>query len=80
MKDLILSIDVGTQSIRAIVFNAAGDIMARERLEIHPYDSPKPGWAEHDPEYFWLKLAETTGRLAAGHGADHPALYVGEPG
>ena len=69
MKDLILSIDVGTQSIRAIVFNAVGDIMARERLEIHPYDSPKPGWAERDPEYFWLKLSETTGRLTARHRA-----------
>jgi sugar (pentulose or hexulose) kinase len=65
MNDLILAIDAGTQSIRAIIFDVQGAILARERTEITPYVSPKPGWAEQDPEYFWQKLAETTTRLAA---------------
>ena len=67
MNDLLLAIDVGTQSIRAIIFDLQGRIKARARTEITPYISVKPGWAEQDPLYFWNKLCETTRALAAGH-------------
>ncbi|MBN1524374.1 MAG: FGGY-family carbohydrate kinase [Spirochaetales bacterium] len=60
MKDLFLAVDVGTQSIRAIVFSADGSIAIQNRVFIEPYFSTKPGWAEQRPEYFYEKLCETT--------------------
>lgn len=55
----ILAIDVGTQSIRAIVFDPAGGPVATSKVIIQPYTSPMPGWAEQDPDYFFDHLAET---------------------
>lgn len=49
----VLAIDCGTQSIRALIFNEVGNIVGKEKLEFKPYYSPKPGWAEQDPEIWW---------------------------
>lgn len=50
---LILAIDHGTQSVRALVFDPAGQLVAKSRVIIESYVSPQPGWAEQDPEYYW---------------------------
>ena len=62
-SEIILSIDVGTQSIRAVLFDLSGNILDMEKTKITPYYSLKPGWAEQDPDYFWKKLTETTSNL-----------------
>jgi sugar (pentulose or hexulose) kinase len=50
----LLAIDVGTQSARAIVFDAQGRLLAKAQTAIDPvYLSPHPGWAEQDPEIYW---------------------------
>lgn len=49
----ILAIDNGTQSVRAIVFDPKGNLIAKERIIIEPYYSNAPGLAEQDPEVFW---------------------------
>ncbi len=54
--ETILSIDNGTQSIRAMLFNAKGDLLYKAKVEIEPYFSKHPGWAEQEPEYFWKNL------------------------
>ena len=59
MTDYILAIDVGTQSIRALIFDLKGKIISSEKTLIQPYVSPKAGWAEQDPEYYWQKLCVT---------------------
>jgi sugar (pentulose or hexulose) kinase len=63
--DHILAIDHGTQSVRALLFDAAGNLVAKERVEVEPYVSPRPGWAEQDPEVYWSSLCEACGRLWA---------------
>lgn len=51
---LALSIDCGTQSLRAIVFNTDGEPVATESVRYdEPYYSQKNGWAEQDPEFWW---------------------------
>ncbi len=56
--ELILAIDSGTQSVRALLFDPAGGLVASHKVEIEPYVSPRPGWAEQDPELYWRSLCE----------------------
>ena len=55
-KKLILSIDNGTQSIRALLFDLKGKLVAKSQIELEAYFSKQPGWAEQHPEYFWQNL------------------------
>lgn len=57
-RDLLLAIDNGTQSVRALLFNPRGELVAKAQVPIEPYVSPRPGWAEQDPEYYWRSLGE----------------------
>ena len=60
----LLAIDVGTQSARAIVFDAQGRLLAKAQKVFEPtYLSPQPGWAEQDPEIFWQAVTETCQNL-----------------
>jgi glycerol kinase len=55
----ILTIDQGTTSTRAMVFDAAGAPVARAQKEL-AQSYPRPGWVEHDPEEIWLAVVETS--------------------
>jgi len=59
----LLSIDVGTQSVRALLFDPAGTLLARARVPIEPYVSPQPGWAENDPELYWAAVGQACRQL-----------------
>ena len=53
---LILAIDFGTQSVRALAYTQAGECRAKHQLLIDQYQHPEPGWTEHDVEGFWTLL------------------------
>ena len=55
-KDLILSIDSGTQSVRALIFDLRGNLLYKRRVPLQPYLSKEPGWAEQDAPYYWSSL------------------------
>lgn len=57
-RDLILAIDSGTQSVRALLFDRQGNLQGKVRVPLEAYVSPQPGWAEQDPEYYWQSLAQ----------------------
>ena len=57
-EPLILAIDNGTQSVRALLFDTHGNLVGKGKQEIEPYFSKEPGWAEQHPEYFWEQLGE----------------------
>ena len=52
MPDFILSLDQGTTSSRAIVFDHAGKIVSMAQKEFTQF-FPKPGWVEHDATEIW---------------------------
>jgi sugar (pentulose or hexulose) kinase len=56
--DHVLAVDVGTQSVRALVFDPSGNLVASARIPIEPYVMPRPGWAEQDPELYWRTLGD----------------------
>ena len=49
---MILVIDQGTTSTRAIVFGPDAEPVAIAQEEF-PQIFPRPGWVEHDPEALW---------------------------
>lgn len=60
----LLSIDQGTTSTRAIVFDRAGRKLGLAQREL-PQSYPQPGWVEHDPTRIWDDaLAVTRDALA----------------
>jgi sugar (pentulose or hexulose) kinase len=72
--DHILAIDNGTQSVRALLFDLRGNLVVKERVEIEPYYSDKPGRAEQDPELYWRSLGEACRRLWASSPVPSDAL------
>jgi glycerol kinase len=67
MPEHILSLDQGTTSSRAIVFNAQGRPVGAAQEEF-PQIYPQPGWVEHDPESIWSTQLSTARRALAQAG------------
>ena len=70
----LLAIDVGTQSVRALLVDLAGNFVARAKVPLAPYAAAQPGWAEQRPEYFWESLCAACQELWRQPGADRSAL------
>ncbi len=66
--DLLLAIDNGTQSVRALAFDPAGRLVAKSQVRLDRYRHPRPGWMELDPDEFWCALCEACARLWATGG------------
>jgi sugar (pentulose or hexulose) kinase len=62
-KDLILTIDNGTQSVRVLLFDLNGNLVAKGKQIIEPYVSPKPGWAEQDVDVYWEALKQASHQM-----------------
>lgn len=55
MPRYIMSIDQGTTSSRAIIFDASGRPVSSSQREFTQH-FPKPGWVEHDPDEIWASV------------------------
>ena len=63
MAENLLAIDCGTQSVRALLFNPQGEVLAKARHIIEPYHSSAPGFAEQDPDMYWGALCSVCQEL-----------------
>ena len=62
MKQYILAIDNGTQSVRALLFDLQGNLVDKAQVPI-TYQSPKPGWVEAEASMFWEALCQACQKL-----------------
>lgn len=66
-KKLILALDQGTTSSRAIVFNHDGEIVDVSQKDFQQI-FPKPGWVEHDPDEIWSSQVSVAAEVVAKAG------------
>lgn len=59
-KNYVIAIDSGTQSVRAVIFDKQGNMVAMEQAEHEPYFSLNPAWAEQKSEDLWGKMCFCT--------------------
>jgi glycerol kinase len=73
MGDLILAIDSGTTSTRALAFSLRGEIVdvAQHDLTQH---FPQPGWVEHDPNEIWTLTRRACDEVMARVGSRVAAI------
>jgi len=94
IKDLILAIDCGTQSVRALIFDLQGQLLQKSRVPIEPYFSTAPAWPSRIPRFSGRPYAVLPAALVAHRflvsrfipgppgrcGANYPALDYDQPG
>jgi sugar (pentulose or hexulose) kinase len=74
MGENLLAIDAGTQSIRALLFDPRGKLLAKTRVPYEPYYSTAPGLAEQKPELYWDSLCEVCQALWKQKGVDKSSI------
>lgn len=72
MKKIIVALDQGTSSSRAIAFDSRGVKLAESQKEF-PQIFPKDGWVEHDPEQIWQSQYEVLSEVIHKVGAKNVA-------
>ena len=75
MEQYILSLDQGTSSSRAIVFDRKGQICSMAQREFTQI-FPKPGWVEHNPHEIWSSQASVIAEAIAA--IDINGLNIGD--
>ena len=61
MRECIIGIDAGTASVKGLLVDASGTIIATASAPIR-LSTPRPGWAEQSPEDWWkatIQLLDT---------------------
>lgn len=70
--DLLLAIDQGTTSTRAVAYDLALRAVATARRPVETRH-PRPGWVEQDPEQILASVVESVGEVLAAVGPDRIA-------
>lgn len=74
---MLLGIDLGTGSVKALLLDADGTVLA-EASHAYPVQSPQPGWAETNPEAWWSAVAIAVRQVMAN--ASHALAAIGLSG
>ena len=62
MEEYILTIDQGTTSSRAILFNKKGQMAYMAQREVTNF-FPKPSWVEQDALEIWVSVGDVINEL-----------------
>ena len=75
-EQLILVIDEGTTSTRAMLFEPDGRALAVEQRDLAQH-YPQPGWVEHDAGEIWRRTLECAQLLVAKAGGADRIAAIG---
>lgn len=70
---LLIGLDIGTTGAKAIVSDWHGKVLAQAGEE-YPTHFPHPGWAEQEPEAWWLAARHVLGEVLAAPGVDAQSI------
>jgi len=76
MAELILVIDEGTTSTRAIVFNGKGRPVSTAQADLTQY-YPRPGWVEQDAAEIWDRTLDVARRAIEAAGGAARIMAIG---
>jgi sugar (pentulose or hexulose) kinase len=63
---LVLTIDLGTQSVRVLLIDKTGNVLHKVQQKFEqPYYSDYPGWAEQKPSFYWDAICRISQQLKA---------------
>ncbi len=71
----LLGIDLGTSSVKIVLVNVEGKIIAASSQEYRTY-SPHPGWAEQEPEEWWKATVKAANRIIAQTDIDRKQIQA----
>jgi xylulokinase len=57
-----IGLDVGTTAVKALAVDEGGEVLARSEVP-YPLSTPRPGWAEQNPEDWWRATQEALAEL-----------------
>lgn len=64
--EALIGLDVGTSGVKALALSPDGAVLARAEAE-YPLSTPRPGWAEQNPEDWWQAAERTLRALEVDH-------------
>ena len=73
--NLFLGLDVGTSGVKAILVSPAGAVQAAATAPL-PLDTPRPGWAEQDPDEWWAASCAAIRGVLTQRSADVAAVGI----
>src|SRR5437660_162791 len=68
MSGPAFGIDVGTSGVKGLAVAGDGEVIARADVS-YPLMTPRPGWAEQDPEHWWTATERVLAERRAAAGA-----------
>jgi len=81
VPDALVGIDVGTTGVKGVAIDENGAVLATAE-EHYALATPKPGWAEQDPEDWWQASQRVLAHLPSGpvglSGQMHGLVVLGE--
>lgn len=79
----LIGLDVGTSGVKGIAISSDGKLLA-SATEEYPLSTPRPGWAEQDPDDWWRAAQACLARLPEGEigfsGQMHGLVVLDEHG
>ena len=66
MKACFVGIDIGTMSVKGLLTDSLGTIVAQASAPVR-VETPRPGWVEQSPELWWASTVSVLDRLTIDH-------------